>query len=141
MRTAISGLSAFVAGAIFGVGLIVSEMANPKRVQGFLDITGQWDPTLMFVMAGALVVTGVGYQLIFKRDKPLFSDSFSVPVNRLIDRKLLIGAAIFGAGWGLSGLCPAPAVVGVSTGSWSVAVFVIAMTIGMKAYELLVEKN
>lgn len=131
---------AFTAGAVFGLGLIISEMANPKRVQGFLDITGQWDPTLVFVMVGALIVTGLGYKLVLKREKPLFAQDFSIPTNKIIDRNLLIGAVLFGIGWGLSGLCPGPAVVGASTGSLSILVFIVAMTAGMRAFELT-QKN
>jgi len=133
-------LSAFLSGLLFGLGLIISEMVNPKRVQGFLDVTGQWDPTLIFVIGGALVVTGLGYRLIFKSLKPLFSETFVVSTNRVVDAKLAAGAAIFGIGWGLSGLCPGPAVVGISTGNLSIIIFVIAMLAGMKIFERVAEK-
>ena len=134
-------LSALVAGLIFGAGLILSEMVNPRRVQGFLDITGNWDPTLAFVMGGALLVTGIGYKLLFSRGKPFFEASFSVPTNRVIDAKLIIGAALFGVGWGLSGLCPGPAIVGASTFNQEILVFVAAMVAGMKGFELFERKT
>ena len=135
-----STLSALTAGLIFGVGLIVSEMANPKRVQGFLDISGYWDPTLAFVMGGALLVTGVGYKILFSRKKPLFEASFSVPTNRVIDAKLVIGAVLFGVGWGLSGLCPGPAIVSASTLNQEILVFLVALVVGNKFFDF-VEKN
>jgi len=130
-------VSALLAGFLFGLGLILSEMVNPKRVQGFLDITGSWDPTLAFVMGGALVVTSIGYKLIFARGRPMFESIFSVPTNRIIDKRLVLGGVLFGAGWGLSGLCPGPAVVALSTFNMDVVVFVISMIIGMKTFELV----
>ena len=130
-----STLASLLAGMLFGLGLIVSEMVNPRRVQGFLDVSGDWDPTLLFVMAGALVVTGLGYKVILARSKPLFEDAFPLPTNRIIDFRLILGAALFGVGWGLSGLCPGPAIVDLSTFNVDVVVFVIAMIIGMKTFE------
>lgn len=135
-----STLSAFAAGLIFGVGLIISEMVNPKRVQGFLDIGGSWDPTLAFVMGGALLVTGVGYKVLFSRGKPIFETSFTLPTNRVIDAKLVVGAVLFGVGWGLSGLCPGPAIVGASTLNQDILVFLAALVVGMKAFELVEKK-
>ncbi|MGB5324473.1 MAG: YeeE/YedE family protein [Pseudomonadales bacterium] len=130
-----STLSAFVAGLVFGFGLILSEMVNPRRVQGFLDITGSWDPTLAFVMGGALVVSGIGYRLVFAMTRPVFSDVFAVPTNRTIDKKLVIGALLFGVGWGVAGLCPGPAIVGAGTGEIGILVFVLFMVVGMKFFE------
>ena len=127
-----STLSAFISGLVFGFGLILSEMVNPKRVQGFLDITGQWDLTLAFVMGGALLVTAIGYKVLFTKQKPLFETSFSIPGNRMLDAKLIIGAALFGVGWGLSGLCPGPALVGLATLNQDIVLFIVAMMIGMK---------
>lgn len=132
-----SAISALAAGLIFGLGLVVSEMVNPRRVRGFLDITGNWDPTLVFVMGGALLVAAVGYQLIFRRHRPLFGSSFMVPTNRSIDRRLVMGAVMFGTGWGMSGLCPGPAIVGLATLNPSVVIFVIAMVVGMKLFDLV----
>ena len=130
-----STLSSLLAGMLFGLGLIISEMVNPKRVQGFLDVGGHWDPTLLFVMAGALLVTSLGYRVILSRSKPFFEDAFFVPTNRIIDCRLILGAALFGAGWGLSGLCPGPAIVGLSTFNGDILLFVVAMIAGMKAFE------
>lgn len=135
-----STLSALAAGLVFGMGLILSEMVNPRRVKGFLDITGHWDPTLAFVMGGALLITGVGYNILFKRGKPLFEESFSVPANRVIDAKLIIGAVLFGVGWGLSGLCPGPAIVGVSTLNQDILVFIVALVVGMKIFDAVEKK-
>ena len=135
-----SFLSALVAGLVFGLGLIFSEMVNPKRVQGFLDIAGNWDPTLVFVMAGALLVAGVGYKLTFLRGRPLFSSSFFVPANRIIDSRLIVGAILFGVGWGLSGLCPGPAIVATSTFNQDIIIFVVAMIGGIKLSEFVQHK-
>lgn len=132
-----SFISALLAGIIFGFGLIISELVNPMRVQGFLDITGNWDPTLAFVMAAALVVTATGYKFIFTREKPIFENTFSLPKNRIINFRLIIGAALFGVGWGLSGLCPGPAIVGLSTLNTDIIIFVVAMITGMKIFELV----
>ena len=128
-------VSALVAGLIFGLGLVISEMVNPRRVRGFLDVAGHWDPTLIFVMVGALTVTALGYQLIFKHGKPLFETDFSLPINKLIDSRLIVGAILFGIGWGLSGFCPGPAIVGLSTFNLDIIIFVAAMIIGMKLFE------
>tara|TARA_R110001592_G_scaffold116059_1_gene316960 strand:+ start:99332 stop:99748 length:417 start_codon:yes stop_codon:yes gene_type:complete len=134
-------VSAFASGAIFGIGLIVSEMVNPRRVQGFLDISGNWDPTLVFVMAGALLVTTIGYKFVLSRQKPLFESSFSIPTNRIIDARLIIGAILFGVGWGLSGLCPGPAIVSLATLKPNIVIFIVAMIVGMKLFETLDKKT
>lgn len=124
-------LSAFIAGAIFSIGLTVAGMTNPVNVIGFLDITGQWNPALMFVLMAAVVVTGIGYRLVWKRTEPLFEKDFFVPVNRIMDGRLMTGAAIFGIGWGLVGLCPGPALSSVVSGEKGVLVFIAAMLGGM----------
>jgi uncharacterized membrane protein YedE/YeeE len=134
-------VSAFASGTLFGIGLIVSEMVNPRRVQGFLDVSGDWDPTLVFVMAGALLVTTIGYKFVFSRQKPLFERSFSLPTNRVIDARLIIGAILFGVGWGLSGLCPGPAVVSLVTLKPNIIIFIVAMIVGMKLFEVLNKKT
>ncbi|MBT8139528.1 MAG: YeeE/YedE family protein [Gammaproteobacteria bacterium] len=134
-------LSAFIAGAIFGIGLIVSEMVNPVRVIGFLDLAGNWDPTLAFVMGGALLVTAIGYKIVLGQPGPVFSAEFELPKNKIIDRKLIIGAAMFGIGWGLSGFCPGPALVGLGTLKPDILLFVISMIAGIKLFEWFGERR
>ncbi|CEP34027.1 MULTISPECIES: DUF6691 family protein [Halomonadaceae] len=114
MRT----LMAYAAGLLFGLGLAISGMTDPARVLGFLDIAGEWDPTLAFVLGGAVITTFIGYRLVLRRSSPFFGDKFHLPTKRELDSRLLGGAALFGIGWGLSGYCPGPAiasVVGLST--------------------------
>jgi len=123
-------LSSFVIGIFFGLGLAVSEMINPARVIGFLDVAGRWDPTLMFVMGGALAITLPGYALILRRRQPLFNGEFFLPTKRDIDRQLILGAALFGIGWGLGGFCPGPALASLASGSPAVFLFVLAMIAG-----------
>ena len=118
-------------GFLFGLGLIVSGMINPAKVLGFLDLFGNWDPSLAFVMGGALAVTIPGYYLVLKRPAPVLSTTFDVPVKTQIDRPLLAGAACFGVGWGLVGLCPGPAIAALGSGQIEALVFVAAMVIGM----------
>ena len=128
-------LAAFAAGLVFGLGLIVSQMINPAKVLAFLDIFGDWDPSLAFVMGGALAVTAMGYRLVWRADTPLFADSFQVPGNQSIDPKLAIGAVLFGIGWGLVGLCPGPAIAALTLGGTEVFVFLAAMAAGMAAFQ------
>ncbi|GJE54787.1 hypothetical protein EKPJFOCH_1271 [Methylobacterium thuringiense] len=130
-------LTALVLGLIFGLGLSLSGMLDPARVRGFLDITGAWDPSLMFVLGGAVTVSALGYQLVRRLARPTFAPEFEIPTNRRIDGKLIGGSALFGIGWGLSGFCPGPAVAALSTGVLPVAVFVAAMLIGMTAHRLV----
>jgi uncharacterized membrane protein YedE/YeeE len=122
--------AAFVVGVIFALGLTVSEMINPARVIGFLDVAGRWDPTLLLVMAGALAVTVPLFPLILRRSKPFLATQYSLPTQTKIDRRLILGAAIFGAGWGLAGFCPGPALAALASGSSSVILFVLAMVVG-----------
>src|SRR5210317_5507 len=103
-------IASLVSGIVFGLGLTISEMINPAKVLGFLDLFGNWDPSLMFVMIGALVVSSPMFHLIKKREKPIFAERFNYSNNKVIDNKLVIGSALFGAGWGLGGLCPGPAI-------------------------------
>jgi uncharacterized protein len=121
---------AFAVGIIFALGLAVSEMINPARVIGFLDVAGRWDPTLLLVMAGALAVTVPLFPLILRRSKPIFAAQFSLPTKTRLDPPLVIGAAIFGAGWGLAGFCPGPALAALASGSPNVILFVAAMLVG-----------
>lgn len=99
----------FIAGGLFGTGLLISQMTNPYKVISFLDVLGNWDPSLAFVMIGALITTFIGYRIVFGKDKPLFEEKFHLPTAKTIDGRLVGGAALFGIGWGLSGLCPGPA--------------------------------
>lgn len=133
-------LAAIVCGALFGAGLVVSDMVNPARVQAFLDITGDWDPSLALVMGGALIPSGLAYLYRRRLAKPLVADQFHVPTGRRIDTSLLGGAALFGVGWGLVGLCPGPALAGLVTGRWPVYVFVAAMLAGMAIFRIAVDR-
>jgi uncharacterized membrane protein YedE/YeeE len=131
-------VSALVSGLLFGIGLTVSQMINPAKVLNFLDVAGHWDPTLLLVMAGAVLVTGPGFLLVRRSRRSLFGGDLQVPVNRVVDGRLLGGAAIFGIGWGLVGFCPGPAMAALSTGRWPVAVFVVSMIAGMVLYRRFV---
>lgn len=120
-------LVGLLAGLIFGAGLVVGGMTNPNKVQGFLDFSGDWDPTLVFVMGGAVALHFFAYRLIKGWSKPVLAPAFQVPSRKDIDARLVLGAAIFGMGWGLGGLCPGPALTSLPSGGASVAVFVAAM--------------
>lgn len=122
-------------GALFGLGLTVSGMVNPAKVIGFLDIAGDWDPTLAFVMGGALLVAIPAFRLIFKRQHPVLADEFEVPTKKEVDARLLGGAALFGVGWGLGGFCPGPSVTALASGLVPVFAFVAAMVAGMALYK------
>lgn len=122
--------TALMTGTLFGLGLTISEMINPARVIGFLDVTGRWDPTLAFVMGGALAVTMPLFPLVLRRARPAWSSEFYLPAKLNIDRPLVLGAAIFGVGWGLAGFCPGPALAGLVSGNAGVCLFVLAMIAG-----------
>ncbi|MGE3474363.1 MAG: DUF6691 family protein [Rhodospirillaceae bacterium] len=126
-------LGGLIAGLLFGAGLSMSGMMNPAKVIGFLDITGNWDPSLAFVMLGGLIVTALGYKFVLRRDRPLFETGFAVPARRDIDPSLLLGAGLFGLGWGLAGYCPGPALAGIGFGNIETLTFVAAMLAGMIA--------
>ncbi|MCJ2081524.1 YeeE/YedE family protein [Methylobacterium sp. J-090] len=146
MNAALRLLAALATGLIFGLGLSLSGMLDPARVQGFLDVTGAfdgrqtWDPTLAFVLGGAVSVAGLGYALARRLPRPALAAAFELPTNRRIDRPLIGGAALFGLGWGLSGFCPGPAVAALSTGALPVTVFVTAMLVGMAAHQRFVAR-
>lgn len=127
----------FAVGLLFGAGLIVSGMADPAKVLGFLDVaaiaTGAWDPSLAFVMLGAIAVALPGFRLATRRGAPVFADGFRLPGRSDIDRRVVVGPAIFGVGWGLAGLCPGPALVGLGFGQPAAFLFVAAMAAGMLA--------
>ncbi len=121
----------FMIGLIFGTGLVISGMSDPAKVLNFLDLAGNWDPSLAFVMSGAVLVAFVGYRLVFRQPRPLLAESFQVPTSRDINSRLVAGAAIFGIGWGLGGLCPGPALTGLGLGAPGVLAFVPAMLLGV----------
>jgi uncharacterized membrane protein YedE/YeeE len=127
-------LVAVFSGALFGLGLAISGMMNPAKVIGFLDFAGEWDPTLAFVMGGALLVTIPAFRLILGRQRPILADGFALPRGNALDARLLGGAGLFGVGWGLSGFCPGPAVAALVTGLTPVFAFVAAMVAGMALY-------
>jgi len=140
-RTASIALAA-IAGVIFGVGLIVSGMTRPARVISFLDPLGLWDPALAFVMGGAILVYAVAFRTIRRhRRQPWFDVHFHLPVRRDIDPQLVIGAAMFGVGWGLGGLCPGPGIVAGASGSTSALAFVVAMLVGMYAHHRIAARS
>ncbi|MEP3244777.1 MAG: DUF6691 family protein [Sneathiella sp.] len=122
---------ATVAGVLFGYGLALSGMLSPSKVVGFLDITGDWDPSLAFVMGGAVIVTAISFRFLLKRSAPIFGSKFYLPTTRDIDGRLLIGAGLFGAGWGIGGLCPGPAISSLAYADPKIAVFVVAMVAGI----------
>ena len=137
MSAALRSLAALAAGLTFGLGLALSGMLDPARVRGFLDVAGAWDPSLVLVLGGAVTVSGLGYAVSRRRPGPVLDTRFDLPGWRRIDAPLLLGAALFGIGWGLSGFCPGPAVAALSTGAVPVLVFVAAMLIGMALHGLL----
>ncbi|MDB4223336.1 YeeE/YedE family protein [Granulosicoccus sp.] len=129
-------LIVFLSGLLFSLGLIVSGMINPAKVIGFLDLFGQWDPSLAFVMAGAVAVTFVGFRYVLKQKNPRFAIKFSIPTRTDIDAPLLIGPVLFGLGWGLVGLCPGPALAALTAAPKSTWVFFISMLVGMYALKI-----
>ncbi|MGB3632529.1 MAG: DUF6691 family protein [Rubrobacteraceae bacterium] len=132
---------ALFSGTFFGLGLAISGMANPAKVIGFLDVAGDWDPTLAFVMGGAILVTMPAFRVIFKRRSPVLAEKFELPTKKKIDAPLIGGSAVFGVGWGLSGFCPGPAITALvpalMTGLVPVFVFFAAMIAGMAIYKWL----
>jgi uncharacterized membrane protein YedE/YeeE len=133
-------LAALAAGLLFGLGLVVSGMVNPAKVLGFLDIAGAWDPSLAFVMAGAIPVAMIGFRLGARRAAPLCAPRFSTPVRKPVDAKLVGGAVLFGLGWGLAGFCPGPALAALGVGGWKAALFVAAMLGGMGLFHVAVAR-
>ena len=125
-----SRLVSLFCGIIFGIGLVISQMINPAKVLGFLNLFGEWDPSLAFVMIGALIVSSPLFHLLKNKEKPIFSTSFSISENKEIDKRLIIGSILFGAGWGLIGLCPGPAISSIALFNVSSVTFVFSMFIG-----------
>ena len=128
-------IAAVAAGLLFGAGLTVSQMVNPAKVLGFLDIAGSWDPSLAFVLAGAVGTVALGFLVVRRHlSVPLFAAAFDPPSARGIDRNLVFGAVLFGIGWGLVGLCPGPALAALAIAPAEVALFVVAMLVGMAGF-------
>tara|TARA_B100000508_G_scaffold91815_1_gene71643 strand:+ start:417 stop:821 length:405 start_codon:yes stop_codon:yes gene_type:complete len=125
-----SKLVSLFCGIIFGIGLVISQMINPAKVLGFLNLFGEWDPSLAFVMIGALIVSSPLFHLFKNKEKPIFSTSFSISENKEIDKRLIFGSILFGAGWGLVGLCPGPAISSIALFNVSSVTFVFSMFIG-----------
>ncbi|WP_312362243.1 YeeE/YedE family protein [Ensifer sp.] len=130
-------VATLASGILFGVGLSLSGMLDPAPVRGFLDIAGDWNPSLAFVLGGAVAVSALGALTVRRMRRPLFDDSFHLPENRVIDGRLVIGSATFGVGWGLVGLCPGPALASLSLGLPATALFVVAMLAGMVLHDRL----
>jgi len=123
-------LVALFCGTIFGIGLVISQMINPAKVLGFLNVFGEWDPSLAFVMIGALIISSPLFHLFKNKEKPIFSTSFSISENKEIDKRLIFGSILFGTGWGLTGLCPGPAISSIVLLNISSVTFVFSMFIG-----------
>ena len=128
-------LTALMAGLIFGLGLYLSGMTDPAKVLGFLDLAGDWDPSLALVMAGALAVSSVAFYFARRRQVSLLGAPLQIPTNRKIDRRLVLGSLLFGMGWAIAGLCPGPALALLLTGRWQIVVFTLAMLLGMLIFE------
>lgn len=128
-------------GLIFGAGLALSDMVNPARVLAFLDIAGAWDPTLAFVMAGAVIPSALGYAAARRMKRPLLAEQFRIPQNRTLEGRLVAGALLFGVGWGLAGLCPGPAIAGLALGQWQLWLFAAAMLAGMALHGVAVPQS
>lgn len=138
MRSIFPGL---VVGLIFGAGLALSDMVNPARVLAFLDLAGSWDPTLAFVMAGAVLPSAIAYAAARRMERPLLAMEFRIPINRTVEPQLIGGAALFGIGWGLAGLCPGPAIAGLVLGKWQLWLFAAAMIAGMALHRLAMSRS
>ena len=133
--------ASLLAGLVFGLGLIVSGMANPAKVLGFLDLAGAWDPSLAFVMAGAIAVATLAFALAKKRTVTFLGSAMKLPTSRDIDRRLVIGSLLFGVGWGVAGFCPGPGLVALGMGEIKALVFVGAMLAGMGIFELIEKRK
>jgi len=130
-------LTALLSGLLFGVGLMVSGMANPAKVLGFLDITGRWDPSLAFVMIGAIVIGAIAFAFAKRLNRSLLGLPMQIPYSAVVTLRLILGSAVFGVGWGLAGFCPGPALVALGAGFPKAWAFVAAMLAGMAVFELL----
>jgi len=131
---------AFITGLLFAIGLVVADMTNPQRIINFLDVAGAWDPTLLGVVGGAVITAAIGNLFARRRGQPMFAESFAVPMKELIDRRLLLGAALFGIGWGMAGYCPAPALTGSAFMNSATWIFLISMLTGMAIFSWRFER-
>ena len=136
-KRAAAQLATFLIGVLFALGLGLSGMTQPQKVLAFLDLRGNWDPSLLLVLAGAVVVYFFSFILIRKRSAPMLTEKFSLPTKRAIDQNLVFGSLLFGIGWGIAGFCPGPAITMLVTGNHSILVFVLSMTVGMFVFESL----
>ena len=134
-------LVTLISGLLFGFGLLLSGMANPAKVQNFLDLFGTWDPSLALVMGGAIAVTMPGFWLVIRRNKPFFNDVFHLPSRTDLDARLITGAAIFGVGWGLGGFCPGPAITALPLAAEGTLIFVATMLTGMAASKYVLQRR
>ncbi len=135
-----NAIAAFVVGLTFAIGLVISGMTQPQKVIGFLDLFGQWDPSLIFVMVGAIAVHFVTYKLIRRRSSPLLDEKWHVPTKKEITPALVIGSVLFGAGWALGGFCPGPAITSLAAGQKQTLIFVVAMLLGMALFRVVDKK-
>lgn len=129
-------ISAFITGLIFGIGLIISGMTNPAKIIGFLDITGQWDPSLLLVMLGAVSISFFAFRFVERKPVSLLGDNIQLPKKTGLDKPLILGAVLFGIGWGLAGYCPGPALASLSSGLLPPVLFVLTMITGMGVFEI-----
>ena len=134
-------ITAYLIGLVFGLGIAISGMINPAKVLNFFDVAGTWDPSLIFVMGGALLVTFVGYRLVLAREQPVLAARFQLPTSRAIDARLIGGSALFGLGWGIAGFCPGGALPALGTGRSEVFLFVAALIAGMLLTRFLMKIN
>lgn len=137
----IPAFGAFLTGLLFAIGLAISGMTQPKKVLAFLDVFGEWDPSLMFVMVGAIGVYAFAYRLILKRQKPILTDTLQIPEPKKVDRSLVLGSLLFGVGWGLAGFCPGPALTSLATLQKSPLVFAVGLFIGMITFKVLRDRK
>ena len=136
-----AAIGAFLSGLVFSIGLAISGMTQPKKVLGFLDVFGEWDPSLMGVMVGAILIYSIAYRWVLKRQRPLLEEKLQIPEPKKIDRPLIVGAFIFGIGWGLAGFCPGPALTSLGTLQTTPILFCLGLFGGMFVFKLLRDRK
>ncbi|MGV0999662.1 MAG: DUF6691 family protein [Fluviibacter sp.] len=137
MHRGLQWVAAALAGLLLGIGLILSGMANPAKVVGFLDVSGPWDPSLGLVMGGGLIMGSVGFALLRRRSRTLLGEPLNLPTNHAIDRRLILGSVLFGVGWGITGICPGPGLVLLGAGIPAGGIYVASLLVGMVLYSLI----